>query len=380
MILSENNNGIKYPGVNDICIIIPAYNPDEKFISFLNDLSSFGYHKIVIVDDGSSSDTKNFFDRAKNMYSVKVVSHSVNLGQGRAYKSAFNYYLSKAVKGGEFEDTIGIIQCDCDCQHHIEDVNKCADLLRQNPDKFILGVRDFSDKNIPFRSRFGNNMTTFVFKILCGLDIQDTQTGLKGIPSSLIPTLMETPGERFEYASSVLLETKKQGIEILQFPIRTIYIKGNETSHFNPILDSIRIYSLILKYLMSSLSSFIVDIVLFSVFVTLLRNMMPTAYIIISTYLAKMFSCTYGYIINRKLVFENRGTPIVTAIKFFALCIVQSTCSGDITNRFVFITKWNEVLCKIIVDSILFLASFQIQNRFVFVNKPKTDKKAIGRM
>ena len=214
-------------------------------------------------------------------------------------------------------------------------------------------------------------MTTFVFKILCGLDIQDTQTGLKGISASLIPTLMETPGERFEYASSVLLETKKQGIEILQFPIHTIYIKGNETSHFNPLLDSIRIYSLILKYLMSSLSSFIVDIVLFSVFVSLLRNMMPTAYIIISTYLAKIFSCTYGYIINRKLVFENRGTPIVTAIRFFALCIVQSTCSGYITNRFVFITKWNEVLCKIIVDSILFLASFQIQNGFIFVNKPK---------
>lgn len=68
--------------------------------------------------------------------------------------------------------------------------------LRQNPEKFILGVRDFSDKTIPFRSRFGNHCTTLVFRLFCGLDISDTQTGLKGIPVSFIPPLMETPGER----------------------------------------------------------------------------------------------------------------------------------------------------------------------------------------
>ena len=58
---------------------------------------------------------------------------------------------------------IGIIQCDCDGQHCVEDINKCADILRKNPHSFILGVRDFSDKKIPFRSRFGNP----VLLILC---------------------------------------------------------------------------------------------------------------------------------------------------------------------------------------------------------------------
>ena len=105
------------------------------------------------------------------------------------------------------------------------------------------------------------------------MDLKDTQTGLKGIPKSFIPKLLETPGERFEYASSCLLEIKKQGLEILQFPIKTIYINGNETSHFNPLLDSIRIYSLILKYLISSLSAFIVDIVAFSLFLAIFKDL-----------------------------------------------------------------------------------------------------------
>lgn len=196
-----------------------------------------------------------------------------------------------------------MIQCDCDGQHCIEDINHCASLLRSNTDKFILGVRYFNNRDVPFRSRFGNRCTSLVFQFLCGLNLKDTQSGLKGIPNFFIPYLLETQGERFEYASSVLLETKKQGLDIIQFPIQTIYINGNETSHFNPLLDSIRIYSLILKYLMSSLSAFIVDIVIFSIFVSLLKNFTVSYYIIISTYLAKVFSCTYGYIINKKLVF-----------------------------------------------------------------------------
>lgn len=263
-------------------------------------------------------------------------------------------------------ETIGVIQCDCDGQHHIEDINRCAELLRENPNKFILGVRDFSSKGIPFRSKFGNNCTSLVFRLFCGLNIKDTQTGLKGIPKSLIPILMETPGERFEYASSVLLETKKQGMDILQFPIKTIYINGNETSHFNPLLDSMRIYSLILKYLMSSLSSFIVDIVIYSICISLLQNISTEYYVIISTYFAKVFSCTYGYIVNKRLVFQNTGEPIVTAIKFLFLCFIQATCSGFITSGFVFMTHWNEVLCKVIVDTFLFFISFQVQNQWVF--------------
>lgn len=352
----------------DIAIIIPAYNPDDKFIEFLCDLRYAGYSNIIVVNDGSREDTWHYFDRAEREFGCVIISHSINLGQGRAYKSGFNYYLSESKVGKRFGNTIGIIQCDCDGQHHIEDVNRCVDLLRNNPKKFILGIRDFSDKSIPFRSRFGNNCTAFVFRFFGGLDLKDTQTGLKGIPKFFLPILMETPGERFEYASSVLLETQKHGVEILQFPIKTIYINGNETSHFNPLFDSIRIYSLILKYLMSSLSSFIVDIVLFSVFVSFMDAIFPTYYIVISTYMAKIFSCTYGYVINKKFVFRINGNPVTTVIKFFALCVVQSTCSGFLTKGFVGMTGWNEVLCKIIIDTFLFFMSFQMQNRWVFKN------------
>ncbi len=353
-------------GQKSVVIIIPAYNPDEKFTAFLKDLRAAGYTSIITVNDGSREDTVHFFDEAEQEYGCKVLTHAVNLGQGRAYKTAFNYYLSETKAGGRFENTLGVVQCDCDGQHHIDDINRSVEYLEINPETFILGVRDFSDKSIPFRSRFGNNCTSFVFKAFCGLDLKDTQTGLKAIPKSFIPALMETPGERFEYASSVLLETKKQGVEILQFPIQTIYINGNETSHFNPLLDSIRIYSLILKYLMASLSAFIVDIVMFSIFLTITKGIIPDSYIIVSTYIAKVISCTYSFLVNKNLVFENHSKGLSTAFKYIILCIVQASMSAILTNTLVHVLMWNEVLVKIIVDTLLFFISFQIQNRWVF--------------
>lgn len=350
-----------------VVIMIPAYNPDEKFLFFLEKIKEAGYHKIIVIDDGSVEEKKHFFNEAVENYNCALVSHSINLGQGRAYKSGFNYYLSNT--GGGYKETIGIIQCDCDGQHCIDDVNKCAELLINNPNKFILGVRNFSDKSIPLRSRFGNKCTTFMFKAFCGLDIEDTQTGLKGIPRDFLSDLMEVQGERFEYASSVLLETKRKGIEILQFPIETIYINNNETSHFNPLRDSIRIYSLILKYLLSSLSAFVVDITMYSIFLMLFKNLYPQSYVIISTYLAKIISCTYTYVINKKIVFENHSHRISTVFRFAALCLIQSTLSGFFTNGLVMLLRWNEVFSKIVVDTILFFVSFKVQERWVFSKK-----------
>lgn len=351
---------------NDIVIMIPAYNPDIRFIDFLSELKAAGYKHIFVIDDGSRAETKHYFETAETEYGCVIVRHAVNLGQGRAYKSGFNTLLT-AGNEKKYKDIIGVIQCDCDGQHQIGDVNQCADILRENPEKFVLGVRNFSDRKVPFRSRFGNKVTSLVFKLFCGLDIRDTQTGLKGIPVSFIPHMLEIAGERFEYASTTLLETRDAGLDLIQFPIETIYIDGNASSHFNPLSDSIRIYGLILRYLFSSLSSFVVDIFIYSLFISLLRPVISEYYIIISVYAARAVSCTYAYFFNKNVVFRNKSAYGRSApVKFVLLCIMQSLLSGLLTTVFVYGSNRNEVLCKIVVDTVLFFASFQVQSRWVF--------------
>lgn len=158
--------------INDVSIVIPAYNPDAKFISFLKELKDSGYNDIIVVNDGSKKETLHLFREEKEEYGCTLITHSINLGQGRAYKTALNYYLSKEHTDylkRHNKKSVGIIQCDCDGQHIIHDIDRWYRLLCDNPDKFILGVRSFSNKSIPFRSRFGNILTSFVFKYQRGV-------------------------------------------------------------------------------------------------------------------------------------------------------------------------------------------------------------------
>lgn len=114
--------------LRNIVIMIPAYDPDEKLLLFLRDLKNAGAEKIILINDGSRSETKPFFQTAYEEYGCDIVEHAINLGKGRACKSGFNRYLSAQEI---YADTLGIVQCDCDGQHHAEDVVRCAELLQK---------------------------------------------------------------------------------------------------------------------------------------------------------------------------------------------------------------------------------------------------------
>ena len=78
-------------------------------------------------------------------------------------------------------------------------------------------------------------MTSWVFKVLCGMEISDTQTGLRAFPVSLLPLLLSVKGDRFEYETNMLLKFRQCGVKIKEVPIETVYIEENATSHFRPI-------------------------------------------------------------------------------------------------------------------------------------------------
>jgi len=346
---------------DDVVLVIPAYNPDDKFIKFLKSLREDGWSEIIVVDDGSKEETQEFFTEAETRYGCQIVRHYVNLGQGRAFKSAFNYFIGKY---GDDNNVIGVVECDCDGQHILEDVNKCAELLRQHPTEFILGVRSFDDTKIPFRSRFGNKLTNLVFRFLCGMNIKDTQTGLKGIPKSFVNQLIEAPGERFEYASSVLLQCKTGGVDILQFPINTIYIDGNATSHFNPLRDSIRIYSLIFGYSMSSLTTVIIDFILFYLFSKIFISLPYNVYV--ASAMAKLFSGTYNFYVNKVHVFKSNGDWKKELGKYVCLCIIHVLLSSTLISLIINRYMVSRISVKACVDTLLFFTVYYIQNIWVF--------------
>ena len=222
-------------------IIIPSYEPDERLIDLLDDFKEEGLTDVVLVDDGSGEEYQHLFDKARDEYGCVVLKHAVNQGKGRALKTAFNFCLN------EYPDMIGCITADSDGQHSVSCIKCCMDALVKNPGALILGVRDFSLENVPWKSRFGNTLTSFICKYLEGVSVSDTQTGLRGISTEFMKTCLNVEGERFEFETRMLIATK--GVcDIFEVPIETIYdSKENHQSHFNPVKDSIRVYKVFQK-------------------------------------------------------------------------------------------------------------------------------------
>lgn len=363
----------------EIAIIIPALDPDNRMVSLVRELREAKFQNIILIDDGSTLENRKYFKAAKENYNCKIIRHVVNFGKGTAIKSAFNYLLENC------PDIKGAVTVDCDGQHILRDIDKCAKLTYENPDKLILGCRKFEGKDIPFRSRFGNIMTRQVIHLLCGIRVSDTQTGLRGLSTPLIAShFANTKGERFEYEMNMLIEANDYMIPVMEFPIDTIYLEENESSHFNPFRDSIRIYKVFLKFLLSSLSSFLIDIALFSLLGLILRPWIPENVLIfegfvfggslltlLRTVISRLASSLFNFFMNKKQVFKNDSHSPAIVVKYYTLCIIQLILSWLLVDHVLgFITY--RTIRKCIIDTLLFSISFQIQREWVF-KKEKRD-------
>jgi len=217
--------------------IIPALNPDEKLIKLVNELKK-NFHSIIIVNDGSESD--EIFNKLKKNKECVILIHEVNRGKGEGLKTAFKYYLDNLSN-----DYLGVVCLDADGQHLPSDAVGMSKLLEKE-NKFILGTRLFNTKSTPLRNKTGNRITSRVFKWLYKVYIKDTQTGLRAIPNRLIEKMINVEGSRFEYELNVLIELVKMHEEIVQYDIKTVYLKNsNKKSHYKVVKDSYRVYKVL---------------------------------------------------------------------------------------------------------------------------------------
>lgn len=349
-----------------IPIIIPAYEPDDRLITLIHNLAD-SMEPIIIVDDGSGAQYASIFEKCRNVLDGKgvILTHECNKGKGCALKTAFSYVLE------HYKNAIGVVTADSDGQHNKLAIDSVKRALQVNPDSLILGVRSFDGEGIPWKSVFGNKLTIKILSYVSGINISDTQTGLRGIPKEFARQLLEVRGERFEFETEMLVESSSK-YSIIEVPIETIYdSEENHQTHFNPIMDSIKIYrvfgKIFLKYVCSSVSACFVDLLCFVVFCYFFREKNHQFYIVVATVLARIISAIYNYVINYKIVFYSKETIKKSALKYFVLAIVQMCLSAFLVTIGVSILPMiSEVVIKVIVDSILFFISYHIQQKHVF--------------
>ncbi len=351
----------------DAVILIPSLEPDERLPAYIRRLKEGGFARIVVVDDGSAESYQPIFQEIERVEDTTVLHHEVNKGKGIALKTGYRWIMEN------LRDQItGVITADADGQHTVEDCLMLAEKLEGGERALYLGSRDFNSPNIPPKSRFGNKLTSIVFKLLYGQYLPDTQTGLRAFRKEDLPFMIDVEGARFEYEMKVLIACSRARIPIIPVPIETIYENDNEGTHFHPIKDSVRIYKVILgsffKFMLSSLGSVAVDQGLFN-----LLNLVVFAngteksgkIILISTIIARVISATVNFLLNRNFVFKDKGEGGKAFLRYVILCVCIMLLSAGGT-WLLGKTGMSSTVAKLITDTLLYFVSYRFQERWVF--------------
>lgn len=284
-------------------VIIPALNPDEGLREIVERNWELE-NQIILVDDGSDKKYERLFWELGEK--CIVLHHEENRGKGEAIKTALKY-----IKEELWEcRVVGIM--DADGQHLPDDMEKLLMKAAAEPMALIVGSRTI-DRNVPWKSRMGNLITRRIFRMKTGVEVSDTQTGLRAFSTRLLDFMLDIEGERYEYEMNVLVTCAKANIPIIEVPIETIYHdKGNSCSHFRKVRDSVRIYRQLLKFSFVSFSSFLLDYVVLAGLILVLNNILLQIFmaVYIPLYPAKILTeCTLfliSWLIQKKLIFSVR--------------------------------------------------------------------------
>lgn len=352
--------------MSKVAYLIPAYQPDHRLVELVSQLRAMTDAPIVVVDDGSAPETEPTFTEVAKVKGTVVARHAVNLGKGAALKTAFNEALT------HHPDLTGAVTLDADGQHRPEDAISVAKASLDQPETLVLGCRQFdmAAHKVPLRSRLGNILTRLLFRLITGVKVSDTQTGLRGIPTPLMRAMLHVPTTGYDFETDMLIHAVRHRVRIKEVPISTVYIDDNKKSHFNPFLDSIRIYFVFFRFVLTSLVTSAIDFVAFFLTYWLCGNLL------VSLIMGRLIAATFNFVVSKRVVFRSSGQAWIEALRYVLLVIFLLVLSNVTISAVVKYWGINVYWAKILVETSLFLVSFSVQRLMVFASNSTNESPA----
>jgi putative flippase GtrA len=334
-----------------VVFLIPSYQPTGILCGLIEQLRGACTSHIVIVDDGSGPAYSDIYQRVTRMADTTLLRNAVNLGKGAALKHGMNHILV------HHPDCIGVVTADADGQHAFADIMHVTAALQAEPEKVVFGVRAF-DTQVPLRSRFGNTVSRHIYRFLIGIDLSDTQTGLRGIPRRLMELCLAIRAQRYEFETEQLVIIKANWMPVREIPIQTIYIESNRDSHFRPLRDSARIYFVLLRY---SIASVITEMADLAVFATV---MAASGDLVWSNVVGRLVALWVQFMLLQSFVFRLRG-GVGTLAMYVGLVVVSGVVSTALQLQIANIVPF-PVVAKVMAEVLVFVFNFLFLRDFVF--------------
>lgn len=338
-------------------LLIPAYRPDARLETLLARLlEGQTFSRILVVDDGSGEPFRGLFERLRATPGVEVLTHAINLGKGAALKTGFNHLL---VTGGEHL----LVTVDADGRYRPPDIVRVAEVGTAQPDALVLGVGSFG-RETPWRLRMTNGITRLVMRFATGVSVRDTQAGLRAWPRDVALAALRIPinGDDFETEALVSAWSALSAgtLKLVQVPVEIAGEAGGHGRRFNPLLDSTRIYFVFLRFCGAGLFTALVDNLAFIGFYATGHGVLA------SQVVSRVSGATVSFLLSREVVFHSHANWAVALLRFAGLVALLGVLSYGMIHFSTVQLGMAVIPAKILVELILFAASFTLQRDFVF--------------
>ncbi len=208
-----------------VTTLIAAYNEEKTIGSVIDSIKPY-CNRIIVVDDGSQDKTH----KIANEHGAIVLQHAINLGQGAALQTGFDYIKK--------HPTYITITYDADGQFLARDIPKMVIPILKNKCQISLGSRFLGSAiNLPFSRLIVLKLGIFFTWIFSGIKLTDTHNGFRAFRIDALEKI-EIHQNRMAHASEILDQIASQKLSYIEIPVHVIYT-NNRKGQSN--ISSIRI-------------------------------------------------------------------------------------------------------------------------------------------
>jgi glycosyltransferase involved in cell wall biosynthesis len=196
---------------SDSWLVVPLFNESAVIGDVVRDAVKVFPH-VVCVDDGSSDDSARLALEA----GAHVVRHPMNLGQGAALQTGFDYAAQQP--GCRY-----VVTFDSDGQHQVSDAAAMVQRLRTEELDVVLGSR-FLDQRTNFSplKRFVLRLAVAFTNITTGVKLTDAHNGLRAFRVEVLHAI-RLRQNRMAHASELITQIARFKLRYAEEPVHIIY-------------------------------------------------------------------------------------------------------------------------------------------------------------
>lgn len=215
------------------CFLIPCYNHGSTVAEVVSSLSVFEL-PILLVDDGSSQQTKQALSNVAQQTDVHLITLEQNQGKGGA--------VMAGIRQAQQLGFSHVIQIDADGQHDLQALPKLLAASKQHPNHLISGQPIYDD-SVPKARLYGRYAThIWVWIETLSFAIKDSMCGFRAYPVDPTVEVLNNHkiGTRMDFDIEILVRMYWHGVDIDFVETRVIYPEGG-VSHFDALWDNVKI-------------------------------------------------------------------------------------------------------------------------------------------